>query len=133
MKADFEKLFRNYYRPLTVYAMQFLGDQQAAEDVVQDTFLYLFRNAEKQDVNRHNLYRLTRFRYLNRWQLNLNTHDDDIIDLFLYLFVLTNIGLTIQSRNYNLQFDYLLRPHLIPGPYRDDINSFPEGGKVDLL
>jgi RNA polymerase sigma-70 factor (ECF subfamily) len=94
MKADFEKLFRDYYRPLTVYAMQFLGDQQAAEDVVQDTFLYLFRNAEKQDVNRHNLYRLTRFRALNakenqrrrsekdpEIQQELNQEPDDPLEL----------------------------------------------------
>ena len=30
------------------------------------------------------------------------------------------------------QFYNLLRPHLIPGPYRNEINSFLEGGKVKL-
>jgi RNA polymerase sigma-70 factor (ECF subfamily) len=70
MRADFEKLFREFYRPLTVFAMQYLENQQAAEDVVQDTFLYLYNNAEKQDVNRHNLYRLVRFRALNVLKYN---------------------------------------------------------------
>ena len=31
-----------------------------------------------------------------------------------------------------LQFDYLMRPDLIPGPYNYEIDSFREGGKIYL-
>jgi RNA polymerase sigma-70 factor (family 1) len=38
----FEKLFREYFRPLTVYAIQYLKHQEIAEDVVQGLFLELY-------------------------------------------------------------------------------------------
>lgn len=36
--VDIESLFRMYYRPLSLYALHFVGDIESAEDVVQDSF-----------------------------------------------------------------------------------------------
>lgn len=38
----FETHFRTYYRPLCLYALHYLGDPDAVEDVVQESFTALF-------------------------------------------------------------------------------------------
>jgi RNA polymerase sigma-70 factor (ECF subfamily) len=40
----FRQCFNNYFRPLTVYAMQFVSRRELAEDIVQDLFLNLYEN-----------------------------------------------------------------------------------------
>lgn len=65
---DFERLFREYFRPLTVFAMQYVKVMEVAEDIVQDMFLYLH---EKGDLSGEEpfptpfLYRMVRNRCLN--------------------------------------------------------------------
>ena len=44
---DFENLFLEYFRPLTVYAKQFVADLMIAEDIVHDLFMKLY---EKRSV-----------------------------------------------------------------------------------
>ena len=39
----FESDFRTYYRPLCLYALHYLGDPDVVEDVVQESFLALWR------------------------------------------------------------------------------------------
>jgi len=39
----FESDFRTYYRPLCLYALHYLGDADAVEDVVQECFTALWR------------------------------------------------------------------------------------------
>lgn len=41
-----EKLFREYFRPLTYFAIQYVKDQAVAEDIVQDLFLNLYEKKE---------------------------------------------------------------------------------------
>jgi RNA polymerase sigma-70 factor (family 1) len=43
---NFEALFLEYFRPLTVYAMQFVTNQMVAEDIVHDLFIKLYENRE---------------------------------------------------------------------------------------
>jgi RNA polymerase sigma-70 factor (ECF subfamily) len=65
---EFEVLFREYFRPLTVFAMQYVKVQEVAEDIVQDLFLYLYEKedfAEHDNMVVHYLYRLVRYRCLN--------------------------------------------------------------------
>ncbi len=65
---EFEVLFREYFRPLTIFAKQYVKVQEVAEDIVQDLFLYLF---DKEDITEHDnsdgkyLFRLVRYRCLN--------------------------------------------------------------------
>jgi len=64
----FEKLFREYFRPLTVFAVQYVKAQEVAEDIVQDLFLYLHERGdfdiEKKGAS-YQLYKLVRYRCLN--------------------------------------------------------------------
>ena len=64
----FEKLFNEYVRPLTLYAMQFVKEQEIAEDIVQDVFLYIYEKRGTYPVSDHRehfLYNLVRNRCLN--------------------------------------------------------------------
>lgn len=42
----FEKLFRDNYTRLYFYTLNFINDQACAEDIVEDTFSYLWENYE---------------------------------------------------------------------------------------
>ncbi len=49
MKA-FERVFREYYAPLTLYAQTFLQDKDTAEEVVQELFYQLWNNREHTEI-----------------------------------------------------------------------------------
>lgn len=53
-----EKLFREYFRPLTYFALQYVKNQAEAEDIVQDLFIALYE--KKDSVHIH----LSEFNYL---------------------------------------------------------------------
>ena len=46
----FEKLFRKYYGQLCTYAIGVLGDNEQAEDVVQEVFIYFWEHRKELDV-----------------------------------------------------------------------------------
>ena len=67
-RKAFKKLFLDNFRPLTVYAMQFVKDLEVSEDIVQDVFLYIYEKRgsyQIQDQGRYHLYKLVRYRCLN--------------------------------------------------------------------
>lgn len=45
----FDNLFREYYKSLRAYAYRYIGNYQAAEDVVQDVFFQLWEKREQLD------------------------------------------------------------------------------------
>lgn len=64
----FEALFRENFRPLTVYAMQFVREKAIAEDIVQELFVSLFEKKDTLKVNSFNksyLYKAVYNRCLN--------------------------------------------------------------------
>lgn len=50
-KGSFEALFRQFYRPLVMFASQYLDSIQEAEDLVQDVFIKLWERDSLQKVN----------------------------------------------------------------------------------
>ncbi|UCH13112.1 MAG: RNA polymerase sigma-70 factor [Bacteroidales bacterium] len=56
INQSFETLFREFFRPLTIFAIQYVKDQDIAEDIVQDLFLNLYEKKEslKIQVSVHN-------------------------------------------------------------------------------
>ncbi len=48
----FKTLFSKYYRPLTVFASTYVGEQDAARDIVQTVFLRLWENRERISIDR---------------------------------------------------------------------------------
>jgi len=47
---EFEKLFKELYTPLCSYASKFLGDNDKAEEIVQDIFYGIWKNREKLEI-----------------------------------------------------------------------------------
>lgn len=45
--SAFNLLFKSYFSPLYFYALAFLKDKEEAEDIVQETFLYLWENRQR--------------------------------------------------------------------------------------
>lgn len=65
---DFEALFRYNFRPLCLYALHYLGDVDASEDVVQECFMKLWEKLEQGtavDNRRAYLYMTVRNRCLD--------------------------------------------------------------------
>lgn len=64
----FELLFRTFYGSLCDYAFMILGEQEGAEDVVQDLFTYIWTNRSRitvQESVKSYLFTSVRFRALN--------------------------------------------------------------------
>ncbi len=47
---EFERLFRELYSPLCLYANKYLQDKDKAEEIVQDIFYGIWKNREKMDI-----------------------------------------------------------------------------------
>lgn len=55
--TDFEALFRYNFRPLCLYALHYLGDVDASEDVVQECYMKLWEKLEQgTEVNNRRAY-----------------------------------------------------------------------------
>lgn len=65
---DFEKLFLEFFSPLTVFAWQKVRDRMTAEDIVHDVFADIYENLESMTAEKLNgpyLYRAVHNRCLN--------------------------------------------------------------------
>ncbi len=47
---EFERLFKELYAPLCTFASKFLGDNDKAEEIVQDIFYGIWKNREKLEI-----------------------------------------------------------------------------------
>ena len=67
-KHGLELLFRRFYRPLVMYALKFLPQQEEAEDVVQEVFIKFWERKRFDMIDhylRSYLYQSVRNRCLN--------------------------------------------------------------------
>jgi len=46
-ESAFEILFSEYYRPLSVFALKYVGDLESAKEIVQNLFVNLYENRQK--------------------------------------------------------------------------------------
>lgn len=60
-----DALFRNYYRPLCIYALHYLHDVEQVEDVVQDSFVRLLEATNEPQNSRAWLYTAVRNRCID--------------------------------------------------------------------
>jgi RNA polymerase sigma-70 factor (ECF subfamily) len=75
--GDFDNLFRCYYRPLCLYAIHYLTDVDAAEDIVQECFAQLWERLKRGDEvgdAKSYLYTMVRNRCIDSLKRN------DIVD-----------------------------------------------------
>lgn len=80
-EAAFDALFRAWYAPLVQFAERFLREREAAEEVVQDVMLELWKRRETLVITgspQGYLYQATRNRSLNRLRhLRVENRDDE--------------------------------------------------------
>lgn len=72
-KSAFEQLFRAYYSRLVHYAFKVLGDQDEAEEMVQQVFISLWETRQKMSIHsslKSYLYRAVHNRCLNLIEKN---------------------------------------------------------------
>lgn len=100
----FHQLYNNYYKALVNYAMQMLGTQDSAEDVVQNAFMQLWQQGRQSRGDNHIrafLYNITRNAAIDRlrhdkivqdyqesYEINANGEEDSIFteEVFRQLF-----------------------------------------------
>ena len=63
---DIRTLFSRYYRPLCLYALHYLKDAAASEDVVQDSFAALLEKPAEPASQKAYLYAMVRNRCIDR-------------------------------------------------------------------
>ena len=51
-KQEFEKLFREYFKPLAAYAKKYLNDIDLSKEIVHEAFLKLWEKRNEVDTNR---------------------------------------------------------------------------------
>ena len=67
---EIESIFRTLYRPLCLYALHYLGDTEAVEDVVQDSFIALWNSGERVENAKAWMYRAVRNRCIDHLRRN---------------------------------------------------------------
>lgn len=100
----FHQLYNSYYKALVNYAMQMLGTQDSAEDVVQNAFMQLWQQGRQSRGDNHIrafLYNITRNAAIDRlrhdkivqdyqesYEINANGEEDSIFteEVFRQLF-----------------------------------------------
>lgn len=100
----FHQLYNSYYKALVNYAMQMLGTQDSAEDVVQNAFMLLWQQGTQARSDNHIrafLYNITRNAAIDRlrhdkivqdyqesYEINANGEEDSIFteEVFRQLF-----------------------------------------------
>ncbi|MBQ3828267.1 MAG: RNA polymerase sigma-70 factor [Prevotella sp.] len=100
----FHQLYNNYYKALVNYAMQMLGTQDSAEDVVQNAFMQLWQQGRQSRGDNHIrafLYNITRNAAIDRlrhdkivqdyqesYEINANGEEESIFteEVFRQLF-----------------------------------------------
>lgn len=67
-ESAFNKLFNEYYRPLTVFGLKYVGDLEVSKEIVQDLFVHLYQTRQTILIStslKSYLYQATRNRCLN--------------------------------------------------------------------
>ena len=67
---EIESIFRTLYRPLCLYALHYLEDTEAVEDVVQDCFIALWNSGESVENAKAWMYRAVRNRCIDQLRRN---------------------------------------------------------------
>ena len=107
----YKNVFERYYKELVVYAHNFLYDQLASEDVVQEVFIVLWENAKVLDIKtslKAYLYAMVRNRCLNYLKSLKITNDLNIIDLNSMLVLDEELDL-ISEEEKNILYQQIIK------------------------
>lgn len=117
-KSVYKNVFNHFYKGLVIYANNFLFDQEASEDTVQEVFISLWENAKNIEIKtslKAYLYAMVRNRCLNYLKSVKITDDLNVIDLNSILVVDEDLDL-ISEEEKTILYNHILKI----------IESFPE-------
>lgn len=91
-RDDFEIIYLKYYNVLRIFACRIVGDDSAAEDIIQDVFAELWSNRKSLDLSKSikpYLYKVTHNRSLDFLKLSENknipiSNQTDMLEEILY-------------------------------------------------
>jgi len=91
-RDDFEIIYLKYYNVLRIFACRIVGDDSAAEDIIQDVFAELWSNRMSLDFSKSikpYLYRAVHNRSLDFLKLSDNknvtiSNQEDLLEQILY-------------------------------------------------
>lgn len=117
-KSVYKNVFNHFYKGLVLYANNFLYDQQASEDVVQEVFISLWENAKNIEIKsslKAYLYAMVRNKCLNYLKSVKITDDLNVIDLNSILVLDEDLDL-ISEEEKTILYNHILKI----------IDTFPE-------
>lgn len=88
-KRVFQELFDAFYPPLVIYSYKFTYDQPASEDLVQESFIYLWENADNLKIEKSlhaYLFTMVRNRSLNHLKKIKVTDTNYLFDISISPF-----------------------------------------------
>ncbi|MGO4773174.1 RNA polymerase sigma-70 factor [Flavobacterium sp. W22_SRS_FK3] len=118
-KSAYKNVFNHFYKALVLYANNFLFDQQASEDVVQEVFILLWENAKNIEINvslKAYLYAMVRNKSLNYLKSLKITDDLNVIELNSMLVLEEDLDL-ISEEEKTILYNHILKI----------IETFPKG------
>jgi RNA polymerase sigma-70 factor (family 1) len=110
-KSVYKNVFNHFYKGLVLYANNFLFDQQASEDVVQEVFITLWENAKNIEIKtslKAYLYAMVRNKCLNYLKSVKITDDLNVIDLNSMLVLDEDLDL-ISEEEKTILYNHILK------------------------
>jgi RNA polymerase sigma-70 factor (ECF subfamily) len=110
-KIVYKNVFNHFYKGLVLYANNFLFDQQASEDVVQEVFISLWENAKNIEIKtslKAYLYAMVRNKCLNYLKSVKVTDDLNVIDLNSMLVLDDDLDL-ISEEEKTIVYNHILK------------------------
>ncbi|KAF2328082.1 RNA polymerase sigma factor [Flavobacterium ginsenosidimutans] len=110
-KSVYKNVFNHFYKGLVLYANNFLFDQQASEDAVQEVFISLWENAKNIEIKtslKAYLYAMVRNRCLNYLKSVKVTDDLNVIDLNSMLILDEDLDL-ISDQEKTILYNHILK------------------------
>ena len=110
-KSVYKNVFNHFYKGLVLYANNFLFDQQASEDVVQEVFISLWENAKNIEIKsslKAYLYAMVRNKCLNYLKSVKITDELNVIDLNSMLVLEEDLDL-ISEEEKTILYNHILK------------------------
>ncbi|GGF03946.1 RNA polymerase sigma-70 factor [Flavobacterium limi] len=110
-KSVYKNVFNHFYKGLVIYANNFLFDQEASEDIVQEVFISLWENAKNIEIKtslKAYLYAMVRNKCLNYLKSLKVTDDLNVIDLNSILVLDEDLDL-ISEEEKTILYNHILK------------------------
>ena len=117
---EFTTVYRQFYRPLYVYALSLSGNRADAEDLVQSTFLKALLSYEGGGSLRYWLTRVLKNEYFNLWKKRNRLVDEGRFDFSLLREEDHTLEGLIQDEERRLLLEAIMK---LPVHYKEVLGS----------